>query len=472
MSHRLSALVLAAGAGTRMKSATPKVLHPLSGVPMLERVLGRVRALSPDRVAVVVGHGREEIVRAVKGDGSLEFVHQKEQKGSGHAVRSASAWIRRISRNSDRLIVLCGDTPLIRTETLRALAERHKAAGNAATILSAEHENPFGYGRIVRDGSGRVWKITEEKDATPEERLIREVNSGIYCFDTKLLLWALPKLKNDNAKREYYLTDVIELLYREGRRVDTVRLGRDAQGDSFETMGINNRAELARAEEILQYRILERWMMEGVTIQRPSTVYIEESVKIGPDTVLLPGTQLLGKTVVGSGCRIGPSTLIEDSEVGDGVVVRTSYIYGSRIGDRAQIGPFTHLRAGADIAAEARIGNFSEIKNSKVGRDTKVSHLSYIGDATLGDGINVGAGVITCNFDGVKKHRTEIGSRSFIGSNVNLIAPVRIGAGAVVGAGSTITQDVPADALALERGQPVVKPGWAKQKREKDRSKK
>lgn len=471
MKHRLSALILAAGAGTRMKSATPKVLHPLSGVPMLERVLRSVRSLSPDRVAVVLGHGREEVVRALAGHASLDFVRQDKPRGSGHAVRSASDWIRKAARVSDRLIVLCGDTPLIRPETLRALAERHRSDRNAATVLSSEQENPFGYGRIVRDASGRVRRIVEEKDATPEERRIREVNSGIYCFDLKRLLEALPKLKNNNAKREFYLTDVIEILSRAHHRVDTVQLGRDAEGRSEETLGINDRSELAKAEEILQFRILERWMKDGVTIQRPATVYIEEGVEIGTDTVLLPGTQLLGKTRIGKGCRIGPSTLIEDSEIGGGVVVRTSYIYKSRIADRAQIGPFTHLRAGAEIGPEARIGNFSEIKNSTVGRDTKVSHLSYIGDATLGDEINIGAGVITCNFDGVKKHRTEIGSRSFVGSNVNLIAPVKVGAGAVVGAGSTINRDVPADALALERGQPIVKPGWAKHRRKQGHKK-
>ena len=457
-----SALILAAGEGTRMKSSTPKVLHKLNEVPILKRVLETVESLKPRSIGIVVGAGSARVRREI-GGGSTIWIEQKARRGSGHAVQTAMPWIRRSLKSSPHLLILCGDTPLLKAETLRELHDFHRAQGNSATVLSALLENPFGYGRIVKGGDGTVRRIVEEKDASAQEKEIREVNSGVYCFQSEKLLEALPELKNENAKGEYYLTDVIEILNRKDRRAGAVTI----KNGSLETVGVNSRADLALAEAEIQKEILKRWMDAGVTVISPAATYIGEEAEIGRDTVLLPGTMLLGKTKIGEGCKIGPNAFIEDSAVGDMVSIRASFIYGSRIEEDVKIGPFAHLRPGTVVKKGARVGNFTEIKQSRIGKDSKVSHLSYIGDTEIGDDVNVGAGVVTCNFDGVKKHKTVIGKKSFVGSNVNLVAPVRIGEGAVIGAGSTITEDVPAHALAIERTQQTVKKGWARRKKGK-----
>ncbi len=478
MAQNLSILILAAGQGTRMKSALPKMLHTVCEVPMLVRVVNTALKLKPRAIGIIVGHGAEQVKQAVLSGKSglkpadsriISFITQKKQNGSGDAVRAASAWIR--SRRSGRLLILCGDTPLVRAQTLSQLARIHSAERNAVTLCSMEPADPSGYGRIVRDDNGVISGIVEENDASVEQKAIREVNSGIYCFDAKPLLQGLPKLKNQNAKREFYLTDLIEIFYNLGQKVGVSRIEpENGLADFPETMGINSRADLAQAESLLQDQIRQRWMKSGVTLIAPASIYIGEQVVIGPDTVLLPGTILLGKTRIGPDCRVGPNTYMENSVLGRNVIARASFIYGTQVGDSVQIGPFTHLRPGTVVQSGARIGNFTEIKKSRIGKNSKVSHLAYIGDAVLGENINVGAGAITCNFDGEKKHPTYVGSNSFIGSNVNLVAPVRIGAGSLIGAGSTITRDVPPDSLALERAPQTVKRGWMKKKRKPELS--
>lgn len=471
MENNLSVLVLSAGLGTRMKSSLPKVLHPVCEVPMIERVLRSVIALKPKEIAIVIGRNGDQIASKIRGKGfdwggfqkeKIQFVRQAIPKGSGHAVQCSSAWIKKISNGSDpALLVLCADVPLISCRLLQSLVLFHYKNKNGATVCAANFENPFGYGRIIKNANGWIRNIVEEKDAAEPEKKISEINCGVYCFEPRQLLEVLPLLKNANAKREYYLTDVIELLSQRGVPATAFQIGEKMK---TETLGINSRADLAAAEGINQKKILELHMQNGVSILNPQFTYIGEKVKIGRDTLLLPGTMLLGKTKIGRNCKIGPHAYIEETEIGNGVAIRASFIYGSKIGDSAQIGPFSHLRPGTRVADGARVGNFSEIKNSKIGRGTKVSHLTYIGDATLGEEINIGAGAITCNFDGKKKYRTAIGSKSFIGSNVNLIAPVKIGSRAVVGAGSTIQKDVPANALAIERALPIIKRNWRKRK--------
>lgn len=472
-----------------MKSSLPKVLHPVCGVPMIFRVLRTVLKLHPSSVGIVVGHGRNEVIDKIRSemlasrfDGSgktdLEFIWQKVPKGSGHAVQISSHWIKKNlkadgkNRSSD-LLVLCGDTPLISEKTLRNLIQCHSQNRNAATICSVNLSQPFGYGRIVRDASGNIIKIVEEKDADDEERKLNEVNAGIYCFDSGKLLSVLPKLNNKNAKKEFYLTDVVKCFHQMGEAVGSHSIpcktdGLFLNGSTYETLGINTKADLAVAQELLQKEILKRWMNDGVTISNPTCTYVGEDVQIGPDTLLLPGTMLLGKTKIGHHCTIGPHTTIENSQLGNHVTIRSSFIYGSKIEDLVEVGPFSHLRPGTVIKKGARIGNFTEVKKSRVGEKTKVSHLSYIGDSTLGSEINVGAGMITCNFDGKNKHKTVIGSKTFIGSNVNLVAPVKIGSGTVIGAGSTITRNVPPDSLAIERSAQIVKRGWVKTKHKGD----
>lgn len=457
-----SVLILAAGSGTRMRSLTPKVLHPLADVPLIEHIIQTVRQLNPNSIGLVVGHGKEKIVEKLGTHKNLEFITQKEQLGSGNAVQSSVSWIKKCGKRSPKLLVLCGDAPLITTETLQSLLTSHAQEKNAATILSSIVSNPTGYGRIVRNSNEHVKKIVEEKDSTLEEKKIREVNSGVYCFDVDKLLESLPQLKNQNAKGEFYLTDIIEFLHDRGYVVEALQSDPEKKD---ETLGINTRADLAFAEMILQQKIIRKWMEAGVTFINPLTSFVGKDVKIGKESEILPGTMLMGKTEIGEGSKIGPHSYIKDSVVGNNTRIRASFIYGAKIGNNCKIGPFTHLRAGTVISQGARIGNFTEIKNSSIGVGSKVSHLAYIGDATLEEDINVGAGAITCNFDGKKKHRTYIGAKSFVGSNVNLIAPVRIGARALLAAGSTITKDVPDDALAIERSTQTIKEGWTKKKK-------
>lgn len=435
----LNVLILAAGEGTRMISALPKVLHEAAGKALVEHVLDASSVLKGS-AAVVLGRGADQVKARLAGR-KVSFFLQKERRGSGHAVKPAARWLA--AKGGDSL-VLCGDAPLIRPATLRALLALHRKERNAATLLTARVGNPFGYGRIVRDAEGRVQAIVEERDATPEQRSLDEINSGTYCFRTADLLRALARVRPDNAKGEYYITDVIGGLAREGRP-----LGALCVTGEEECLGVNNRAQLAAAEKVLRRRAVERLMAAGVTVVDPDATYVDAGAVVGKDTVLWPQTYLLGNTRVGSGCRVGPLSVLEDAVVADG----------------AQVGPFARLRPGTRVGRGARVGNFVEIKKSVLGDGAKANHLAYIGDASVGSGANIGAGVITCNYDGFQKHQTLIGADAFVGSNANLVAPVRVGRGAVVGAGSTITRDVPAGALALERSSQILKSGWAAQRR-------
>ncbi len=458
------ALILAAGQGTRMISSLPKVLHPVCELPMVHRVLQAVKDAGPGQVALVIGHSGDAVKQSVSSKFKADFVWQKKQSGSGHAVKEATNWIRKcVSKKVGHILILSGDTPLIAPETLKALYQHHVSRGLAVTVLTSQVANPFGYGRIVRDSAYRFKKIVEEKDANSSEKQIQEINSGIYCFDAKKLLEALPELKNDNAKKEYYLTDTIGYFYAKGYPMET--FGQYTYDGVSETLGVNSRAELADAEQILQGRIQKSWMKKGVTILNPGATYIAQEVQLAPEVLILPGTMIVGKVKIGAGSKIGPNSYIEDSEIGAETVIRASFVYGSKIGDKAQVGPFSHLRTGSVLKAGARVGNFSEVKNSVIGLGSKVSHLSYIGDTTMAEKVNVGAGTITCNYDGANKHKTVIGPGVFVGSNTNLVAPVKVGAGALIAAGSTVTADVPADALVIARAQQVVKKGWASKNR-------
>lgn len=432
-----------------MKSASPKVLHPLAGRPLLEHVLRAVQALGPKGIGVVVGFGREQVKPALEKRGweKLYYAVQSRPRGSGHAVRMAQPWFQ-AKRGS--LLVVYGDTPLLTSSTLKRLVDQHAASGHAATFLAMDIPNPSGYGRMILDSQGLLERIAEEKDASPEERAITLVNSGVACWDIALLAKALPRLRPDNAKREYYLTDAAALLRGLGEKVGVV-----TASDPDETHGINTRVDLARAEALFRRRILEHWMREGVTIVDPATTYIDAEAALAPDCRLWPGTLIQGASRIGANCEIGPYTVIEDAIVKDG----------------ARVGPFARLRPGSIIEEDARVGNFVETKKAVIGRKSKVNHLSYIGDADVGRGVNIGAGTITCNYDGFSKHKTKIEDGVFVGSNANLVAPVRLARGAIVAAGSTVTRDVEANALALARCRQIVKKGWAAEFRRRNKVK-
>ncbi len=438
-----------------MKSDLPKVLHRAAGKTLLEHVLDAAAALRAP-VGVVLGRGADKVQKTLRGR-ALKFFRQRKRRGSGDAVVPAARWL---AKRGGTVAVLCGDAPLFRPETLARLSALHRSEKNAATLLSARVADPTGYGRLRRNAAGRPVAIVEERDASPEERGIAEINSGAYIFNVRALLAGLKSLRPDNAKGEYYITDVVKFLVGRGERVGALCLP-----ETSEVFGVNTLAELAEASRALRFRTLERLMAGGVTIVDPATTHVDTGVRVGQDTVIEPFSFLLGRTTVGKGCRVGPFSRLEDCVLADGSEIRASFAANSRIGRSAKVGPFAHLRNGTVIGPEARVGNFVEVKKSRLGRGVKASHLSYLGDATVGAAVNVGAGVITCNYDGAAKHSTVIGAGAFIGSNANLVAPLRVGAGAVVGAGSTITQNVPADALALERAPVAVKKGWAKKRR-------
>jgi bifunctional UDP-N-acetylglucosamine pyrophosphorylase / glucosamine-1-phosphate N-acetyltransferase len=439
-------VILAAGEGTRFKSETPKVLHKIIGKTLLERVLGVVKG-SFYKTIVVVGH-KADIVRKTVKNKNIVFVEQKRQLGSGDAVKQSEKVLKSFK---GKVLVLCGDAPLLKRETIKKLITVHEKEKAVCTILTCDFGNPYGYGRIVRD-CGVVKSIIEEKDASDEIRKIKEVNSGIYVFSSQELFNSLKKIKSDNAKKEYYLTDVIAILNQQNKKVVAYKIEEER-----EIMGINNRCELAKAEKFLRENILKKLMLAGVTIIDPATTYIDESVVIGKDTIIMPSTIVKGKTKIKSSCVLGPFSYIEDSTIGRNTEVKASFVYGAQIADDVKIGPFSHIRKETKIASRVRIGNFSEIKKSYIEENTKVSHLSYIGDSHLGKNINIGAGTITCNYDGKLKHKTKVGDGAFIGSNVNLIAPIKIGKGVLIAAGSTITEDVPDKKLAIGRARQVIK---------------
>ena len=446
------AIILAAGKGTRMKSKLYKVLHPVSGQPMVEHIINRVSETNPDQIITIVGHGAEQ-VKAQLGERS-EYALQAEQLGTGHAVLQAASFLQ---GKEGTTLVISGDTPLLTTETLNNLFEYHQGKNASATILTAQAEDPTGYGRIIRDHIGIVEKIVEQKDTTPEEALVQEINTGTYCFDNQALFEALNKVGTDNAQGEYYLTDIIEILKDAGKTVAAYQTE-----DFDESMGVNDRIALAKANELMRQRINKMHMVNGVSFVDPATTYIDAGVEIGSDTVIEAGVQLQGKTVIGSDCVIGAHSRIVDSVIEDHVVVDHSVIEKSLVKSHADVGPFAHLRPKAEIGEGVHIGNFVEVKNAEIGKNTKVGHLTYVGDATLGEEINVGCGVVFVNYDGKNKHRTTIGDHSFIGSNANIIAPVEIAKNTSVAAGSTITEDIPEYAMAIARARQVNKEEYAK----------
>lgn len=446
------AVVLAAGLGTRMKSKTIKVLHPLCGKPMVEHILDKLTSLTMDQIVTVIGHGADQVRTTL--EGKSEFVIQEEQLGTAHAVLQAKELLE---GKEGVTLVLVGDTPLIRGETLETLINHHIHTKAKATVLTAIAPSPEGYGRVIRDSSGQVVKIVEHKDATEEERLVNEINTGLYCFDNITLFEALAQVSNENAQGEYYLTDVIEIIRNLGGTVSAY------QTDDFdETMGINHRVALSRAEKIMRMRINEQHMLNGVTIVDPENTYIDIDVIIGMDTVIYPGTIIKGKTIIGEDCQIGPHTELVNVQVGNETIIRQSVVHDSKINNNVQIGPFSHIRPESTVDDYAKIGNFVELKKANIGKETKVSHLSYIGDAEVGSNVNIGCGSITVNYDGEKKYLTKIEDNAFIGCNSNLVAPVTIHKGAYIAAGSTITSDVPENSLSIARARQVNKEGYAK----------
>ena len=452
-----SIIILAAGKGTRMRSDLAKVLHRAGGRTLIEQVVRACQPLKPAQILVVVGHQADEVVAVAESLGA-QTILQQPQRGTGHAMQIA----RRAIRKSAKLaLVLPGDAPLLRTETLAALLDTHRRGEAAATILSAELPNPAGYGRIVRDAEGRVQSIVEDKALAPEQREIREVNSSIYCFTLEKLWPCLAALRPDNVHRELYLTDAIAVLRQRNERV----LAQIA-ADPNEIIGCNTRGHLADADRVFRARKAAALMDSGVTIYLPETVTIDPDVPVGPDTVIEPGARLLGTTRIGARCSIGSGSVLIDMRVEDGAkIFPHCHLASSRIGPDAQVGPFARLRPGTDIRAGAHVGTFVEMKKTTLHEGAKAPHLSYLGDATIGSETNIGAGTITCNYDGFGKYETKIGSRVFIGSDTALVAPVRVGDGAYVAAGSVITENVPADALAIARGRQANKPGWARAKR-------
>jgi bifunctional UDP-N-acetylglucosamine pyrophosphorylase / glucosamine-1-phosphate N-acetyltransferase len=454
----VSAVVLAAGEGTRMRSSTPKVLHPLCGRPMLLHVLDALELLPLRRIVVVVGHAAEHVTKTLQeqltGDVPVEFVEQHRQRGTGDAVSVALTANAFDNDLDDDLIVVAGDVPLLRAETLARLATEHRRTDAAASLLTARVPDPTGYGRIVRDEQGRVDRIVEQADADADELAIDEVNPSIYCFRRGLLAPALRRLSPENAQGEYYLTDVVAVL----RRAGHVVLAVEAE-DPTDAFGVNDRAQLAEAEAELRARINHRWMREGVGMTDPARTYLDTTVQLAPDVQLLPGTMLGGRTVVGRGAVIGPDTQLVDTVVGEDAIVRQTVARDSEIGDGATVGPYVSLRPGTRLAAGAHVGTFVEVKNSEIGEGAKVPHLSYVGDAEIGAGANIGAGNITANYDGKEKHRTKVGKNARTGSNTVLVAPVEVGEGAYTGAGAVVTRDVPPGALA--KGVPAsIEEGW------------
>ncbi len=451
------AIVLAAGLGTRMKSRIPKVIHEICGRPMVSYVLDAVEAAGATRVIVVVGHGADLVKQAVGSRG--ECVLQAEQLGTGHAVMKAES----VLGNYDGTVaVVAGDAAFLSGDDLAALVDGHQESGAAATVLSAVLDDPTGYGRIIRGAQGEIVKIVEEKDASPEEAAITEVNSSIYCFSARTLFDALRDVAPDNAQGEYYLTDVIGIMIGKGLRVRVVRAR-----DPLSARGINTRVQLAEAERIFRDRVRERLMLSGVTLIDPPSTFIDADVTVGRDTVILPFTFLQGKTAIGEGCTIGPFVRMVDTQVADGVSVSNAVIVESTIGPGATVGPYSFLRPGTVLEERAKVGTFVEVKKSTIGKGSKVPHQTYLGDATVGEGVNIGAGTITCNYDGWQKHPTIIEDGVFIGSNSNLVAPVKIGRGAYVAAGSTITRDVPEGALGIARGLQKEIPGWVQRRLER-----
>ncbi|HEX7705045.1 MAG TPA: bifunctional UDP-N-acetylglucosamine diphosphorylase/glucosamine-1-phosphate N-acetyltransferase GlmU [Thermoanaerobaculia bacterium] len=460
MNEQLEVIILAAGLGTRMKSSTIKILHPACGRPIVEYVLDLASGLSPHPPVMVIGHQREAVQQRV-GE-RARYAIQEQPLGTGHAVLQAAAQLGREGLAGRQVLILSGDVPLTRASTLEKLLDLHRAAGNSLTLMTMRLHDPAMYGRIVRDESGAVLRIVEAKDASPDERQIDEVNAGVYLFQGDHLLDHLEGLSNSNAQGEYYLTDLVATLRDSGQGVGALLVD-----DPIEALGVNSRAELAQVEAEIQRRVVDALMTAGVTFRNPSTVVIDSSVTIGADSVVYPFVTIEGSTRIGSGCVIEPGTHLVNVTVGDDVHIKSGTVAEDAVIESgASVGPYAHLRPGTHLGRNVKVGNFVETKKAVFGEGAKASHLSYIGDAEVGAGANIGAGTITCNYDGVRKHKTMIGEGAFIGSDSQLVAPVTVGRGAYVGAGSTITKNVPDEALALSRTPQKNIEGWARRKKE------
>lgn len=452
--ENLSAIILAAGEGKRMKSKKSKVLHKVCGKALVQWVCDAVQEADIHTSVLVVGHKAEQVMAYMQG--KVEFALQQEQLGTGHAVMQAEPMIK---EKQGYVIILNGDTPLIKGETIKTALDFHIRNHNVATIITTELEDATGYGRIVRDSGGNVMKIVEHKDASENERAIKEINSGLYCFTVSHLLNSLSKLDNNNSQGEYYLTDTIEILMKENLKVGAIKVG-----DSTELIGVNNRLQLSQAESIMRERILNRFMEQGVTVIDSSNTYIADDVQIGMDTIIYPGCIIENGTSIGENCIIGPNARLNSSTIGNNVEIADSVVLESSVNDGTHVGPFAYLRPGSKIGKDVKIGDFVEVKNSQIDDYTKVSHLTYIGDADVGKNVNFGCGTVVVNYDGEKKHRTVIGDQAFVGCNTNLVSPVTVNKNAYIAAGSTITDEVPENALAIARSRQVVKEGWAKDK--------
>ena len=448
---RTTAIILAAGQGTRMKSKLPKVLHKVLGKPMVQWVIDCLTAAGVTDKITVLGHGAEQVATVVAEQTSI--VYQTEQLGTGHAVMQG---VKALGTENDCVIVICGDTPLLQADTIKSLLAKHNAEKNMVTVLTAQASDPTGYGRIVRNGA-QIEAIVEQKDATEEEKTITEINTGTYCFNQQFLLQYLPTLTTNNAQKEYYLTDLIKIANQNQFPVGGYQLD-----DFSESLGVNNRVQLAQAEQVLRQRKCNEVMLAGVTLIDPASTYIGADVVIGNDTIIYPNVVLEGATVIGSDNVIGMNCRFVDSIIGDNNDIQSTTIVESTVGNGCKIGPMAYLRPGTVLADQVKIGDFVEVKKSKIGTGTKIPHLSYVGDAVVGNSVNIGCGTITCNYDGVNKYQTTIKDNAFIGSNTNLVAPVVVEEKAFIGAGSTITKDVPADTLAVVRGELRLKDDWSK----------
>ena len=454
----IAALILAAGKGTRMKSERIKVLHEVAGRSMLAWPLAAAREAGADELVVVVGHQAELVREQLAGETAVRIALQEEQLGTGHAVACA---LPELSGGSTTVLILCGDTPLLTGATLQRLVALHRSSWAAVTVLTAVVQNPHGYGRIVRDAEGRVRRIVEQKDATPDEAAIPEINSGIYCMDLAFLKNHIGSLGSDNAQNEYYLTDLVAIAVAEHLPCAAM-----VAEDPREIMGVNDRAQLAYANQLVRQRINNRLMQDGVTLIDPERTYIDAGVVIGTDTVVWPGCVVRGKTIIGHGCILESNVQISDCTVGDGAHLKSgSVLEGAELHRDVSVGPMAHLRPGSVLCDQVKVGNFVETKKAVLGEGSKASHLTYLGDARIGRDVNVGCGTITCNYDGVNKHMTVIGDNVFVGSDVQLVAPVTVGSGALIAAGTTVTEDVPPDSLAIARTRQINKEGWCLRKR-------
>ena len=464
----IATIILAAGKGTRMKSELVKVLHPILGLPMLSYPIElSLKGIKAEKTIVVVGHQADRIQGMFK-NFKIDIALQEKQLGTGHAVLQAIPFLQSFSGT---VLILCGDVPLVELETLRSFIDTYKENGSTLSVLTAVVEEPFGYGRILRNSEGWLEKIVEEKDASEKERMIREINTGIFCVKAPFLMEGLREIGKENAQGEYYLTDMVEVAKKRG-----LRCSAHIVADPVEVMGINTRVDLAMANEVLRQKKLKDLMLSGVTVVDPKTTYVDRTVEVGKDSILYPNCHLQGKTKIGERCIIEPNSKISDSLIGNDVTIRAnSVITESKIEEGASIGPFAHLRPLSEVKTKAKIGNFVEVKKSVIGKGSKANHLSYIGDSLLGEDVNIGAGTITCNYDGFEKHQTIIGNRVFVGSNVELVAPVKVGNDSSIGAGTTVTKDVPEGALAISRVKQKNIKRWNKKierRRKKMRDKK